>query len=97
MTDIVERLRSPANVFYEYAADNGAMLRESADEIERLREALSAMTELFKATEASAQWALSEVERLSKGLEIIRDNKYRELRLACECQVIAGAVLGEEE
>ena len=40
MTDIVERLRSPANVFYEYAADNGAFLREAADEIERLREAL---------------------------------------------------------
>ena len=40
MTDIVERLRSPANVFYEYAADKGAMLREAADEIERLREAL---------------------------------------------------------
>ena len=37
MTDIVERLRSPANVFYEYAADNGAFLREAADEIERLR------------------------------------------------------------
>ena len=40
MTDIVERLRSPANVFYEYVADEGAMLREAADEIERLREAL---------------------------------------------------------
>jgi len=40
MTDIVERLRSPANVFYEYAADNGAFLREAAAEIERLREAL---------------------------------------------------------
>ena len=40
MTDIVERLRSPANVFYEYAADNGAFLREAADEIERLRDAL---------------------------------------------------------
>lgn len=40
MDDIVERLRSPANVFYEYAADNGAFLREAADEIERLREAL---------------------------------------------------------
>lgn len=40
MTDIVERLRSPANVFYEYAADNGAFLREAADEIERLRDVL---------------------------------------------------------
>ena len=38
--DLVKRLRSPANVFYEYAADGGAFLREAADEIERLREAL---------------------------------------------------------
>lgn len=43
MTDIVERLRSPANVFYEYAADNGAFLREAADEIERLREFVSGL------------------------------------------------------
>ncbi len=35
--DIVARLRSPANVFYEYAADDGALLRQAADEIERLR------------------------------------------------------------
>ena len=77
--------------------DLSAKVEGQTAEIEQLREALSAMTELFKATEATAQWALSEIERLRKGLEIIRDNKYRELRLACECQVIAGAVLGEEE
>jgi hypothetical protein len=40
MADIVERLLNPANVFYEYVADEGAMLREAADEIERLRGAL---------------------------------------------------------
>ena len=44
MSNIVERLRSPANVFYEYAADNGAFLREAADEITRLRAALAAVT-----------------------------------------------------
>lgn len=43
MTDIVERLRNPANVFYEYAADKGAMLREAADEIERLRETVRSL------------------------------------------------------
>ena len=37
MSNIVERLRSFANVFYEYAADNGAFLREAAAEITRLR------------------------------------------------------------
>ena len=45
MSNIVERLRSPANVFYEYAADNGAFLREAADAIEALlaeRDALKA-------------------------------------------------------
>ena len=40
MTDLVKRLRSPANVFYEYAADNGAFLREAADHIEKLETAL---------------------------------------------------------
>ena len=36
--DIVDRLRAPATVFYEYAADDGAFLREAASEIEQLRE-----------------------------------------------------------
>lgn len=38
--DLVKRLRSPANVFYEYAADDGAFLREAADRIEQLEAAL---------------------------------------------------------
>ena len=35
--DIVERLRQPASVFYEYSADNGDLLKKAADEIEKLR------------------------------------------------------------
>ena len=35
-SNLVSKLRSPANVFYEYAADGGALLREAADEIDRL-------------------------------------------------------------
>ena len=35
--DIVERLRQPASVFYEYSADNGDLLKQAADEIEKLR------------------------------------------------------------
>lgn len=42
-----------------------------ADEIERLREALAAMTELFEATEAVAQFGLSETEKLHKALAVI--------------------------
>ena len=38
--DLVKRLRSPANVFYEYAADGGAFLREAATRIEKLEAAL---------------------------------------------------------
>lgn len=34
--DLVKRLRSPATVFYEFAADNGALLKEAADRIEAL-------------------------------------------------------------
>ena len=35
--DIVEMLKSPANVFYEWAADNGDMLMQAAEEITALR------------------------------------------------------------
>ncbi len=41
MSDLPERLRSPANVFYEYAADDGKLLQEAADEIDRLRAELA--------------------------------------------------------
>ena len=34
--DLVKRLRSPMNVLYEYAADDGAILREAAARIEEL-------------------------------------------------------------
>ena len=44
--DLVKRLRSPANVFYEYAADNGAFLREAADRIEKLEAALRRIKEM---------------------------------------------------
>lgn len=43
--DIVNRLRSPATVFYEYAVDEGALLRAAADEIERLRAQVARLRE----------------------------------------------------
>ena len=46
MTDLVKRLRSPANVFYEYAADGGAFLREAADRIEKLEAAMTPFLKL---------------------------------------------------
>lgn len=46
-------------------------MNEGADEIERLREALAAMTELFKATEAVAQFGLSESRKLHEALAVI--------------------------
>ena len=52
-----------------YAEGLETGMAQAREEIERLREALSAMTELFKATEASAQWALSEVDRLREALK----------------------------
>lgn len=36
MSDIKFRLRTPANVFYEYSVDGGQLLRDAADYIERL-------------------------------------------------------------
>lgn len=38
--DLVKRLRSPAIVFYEYVADDGAIFRDAADRIEALETAL---------------------------------------------------------
>ena len=71
MTDIVERLRGIAEDWFGVGDGIHEPINQGADEIERLRQALSAMTELFKATEASAQWALSEVERLHHALECV--------------------------
>ena len=39
--DIVWLLRSPATVFYEYAADEGALLKRAATEIDDLRTRLA--------------------------------------------------------
>jgi hypothetical protein len=38
MSDIVERLTCSAAVFYEYSADDGALLKQAAHEIAALRE-----------------------------------------------------------
>lgn len=34
--DLIQRLRSPAQMFYEYSADDGAQLRASAETLEAL-------------------------------------------------------------
>ena len=44
--DLVKKLRSPANVFYEYKADDGEFLREAADRIEHLQKLLE-MRDVF--------------------------------------------------
>ena len=66
MSNIVERLRSPANVFYEYAADNGAFLREAADEITRLRAENERLREALIDTTASLVASVSLLERGGK-------------------------------
>ena len=97
MDDSVERLRSPANVFYEYAADNGAFLREAADEIERLREALTiALSALVAATSLLKR---SEDEKV-KPSRAVASNKIFRLMMAdyerAEDNARA-ALLGEKE
>jgi hypothetical protein len=52
--DLVKRLRSPANVFYEYAADDGAFLHEAASRIEKLEAALREIAEAVG--DPSAYW-----------------------------------------
>ena len=77
MADIVERLRSPANVFYEYAADNGAMLRESADEIERLREACKNASSYISVRDQFAMAALTGMLMRSVGYEETAEKAYK--------------------
>lgn len=41
MSDIAKKLTCAAMVFYEYKADDGAILREAADEINRLNDLIN--------------------------------------------------------
>jgi len=46
MDDLVKKLRSPAIVFYEYAADDGAVFNEAADRIESLEKLVRDLLEI---------------------------------------------------
>ena len=98
MTDIVERLRSPANVFYEYAADNGAFLREAADEIERLRKENQELKLQYLSDQG--QW-IEETGRLREALQHITvlSNNRSSHPMSQEADYfrIARAALGEKE
>ena len=99
MSDIVERLRSPANVFYEYAADDGAFLREAADEIERLRATLD-QTRRFALNGEIDTIVSDEIERLREALREITTPAYEYLSdegAARHKIKIARAALGEKE
>ena len=74
MNEVLNRLRSPASVFYEYAADDGALLKEAAAEIERLQARLDSCGSLLAASTREGVLAVSmaETERLQahvRGLE----------------------------
>ena len=54
--DLIQRLRSPAQMFYEYSADDGAQLRASAATLEALlSELATAQREREEAYEACAR------------------------------------------
>lgn len=63
MSDILERLRHPASVFYEYAADNGALLEQAADEIERLRKNFATAEHEMKVADQNRMFFQKEYER----------------------------------
>jgi hypothetical protein len=63
--DLVKRLRSPANVFYEYAADNGAFLREAASRIEKLEAALRFIAGPSTVEFVDGTYEISETKMLS--------------------------------
>lgn len=80
--DILKRLRSPAIVFYEYSADDGAIFSEAADRIEELEAALDVIA-------SNNNLALSWTSTAPMPLERYRDNCY-------EMMNIARAALGEK-
>lgn len=47
--NIIHKLRSNANIFYEYQVDNGALLKEAADHIQALEYKLNAAIALKEA------------------------------------------------
>ena len=66
--DLVKRLRSPMNVLYEYAADDGAFLREAADRIEELQKQLAASYKQIKKLEneiENLEYEMCEMENRS--------------------------------
>ena len=69
--DIVDRLKSPANTFYQYHVDGGAMIREAAETIESLREELQNSIpkhEVWDAISEKNAKYIPEIERLRKSL-----------------------------
>lgn len=62
MSDIKFRLRTPANVFYEYSVDGGQLLRDAADYIEQLEKdaALGAFVREY-VKEANAGWTIPHI------------------------------------
>lgn len=79
--DLVKRLRSPKNVFYEYAADDGAFLREAADRIEELEkqrkktyESLLKLTRLHDEVEAKLAKATDVILKLYYGAGVVTDD-----------------------
>jgi chromosome segregation ATPase len=63
MSDIVDRLRHPASVFYEYSADNGALLEQAVDEIERLRKDFATAEHEMKVVDQNRIFLQKEYER----------------------------------
>ena len=71
--DLVKRLRSPANVFYEYAADVGAFLREAADRIEKLEEQAHYANGVADLAMKHRDYAEQRVEKLEAALRDLSD------------------------
>ena len=69
--DLVKRLRSPANVFYEYAADDGAFLHEAADYIEKLEAANNDLANHFDVAASLLSQGRDRIEKLEAALREI--------------------------
>ena len=69
--DILEELRDLDKIFYEYEADDGALLDRAANEIEELRKERNELREESKVDWVVFQKAAEEIERLREALHRI--------------------------
>jgi len=99
--DILEELRDLDKVFYEYEADNGALLDRAANEIEELRKQRNELRDAHETVSKIVDGMTlqfvergKEIERLREALKNIEN---LDCGFSCQCGEVARAALKGDE